>query len=171
MAASRPGPAARLRDVLTGLSGGAAGVLLIAMMMVTVIDVAGRYALNAPLPGAFEMTQFLMAAIVYAGLPRVSAREGHITIDLLDGVTPPSVRPLRDLAINAVCVAAFAVLAWRLWILAGEAAEWGDTTQYLRWPLAPIIWFGAALSAATAAVHLGKVFAALRGMAGGKAGE
>ena len=107
-----------------------------------------------------------MAAIVYAGLPRVSQRGRHITIDLFDGVTPAGIRPLRDLAINAVCTAFFAGLAWRLWLLAGEAAEWGDITQYLRWPLAPIIWFGATLSAAAAVVHLGKVFAILRRIAG-----
>lgn len=168
MAAPRPGPAGRLRDALVGLSGGLAGALLVLMMLVTVVDVAGRYLLNAPLPGAFEMTQFLMAAIVYAGLPRVSQKDGHITIDLLDSVTPRGLRPLRDLAIHAVCLAAFGVLAWRLWLLAGEAAEWGDITQYLRWPLAPIIWFGSGLSAVAAVIHMGKLFAILRGERGGR---
>ena len=151
----------RLSDWLTGLSGLAAGTFLVLMMLVTVVDVAGRYFLNAPLPGAFEVTQFLMAAIVYAGLPNVSQRESHITIDLLDGVTPSGAVPIRNFAVNALCTAAFAVLAWRLWVLAGEAAEWGDVTQYLRWPLSPIIRFGAALSAITAAIHLGKVFGVL----------
>jgi TRAP-type C4-dicarboxylate transport system permease small subunit len=116
----------RWRNRVIGLSGLAAGTFLVLMMLVTVIDVVGRYLLNAPLPGAFEMTQFLVAAVVYAGLPHVSQRESHITIDLLDGVTPSRIIPLRDLAVNALCTAAFAVLSWRLWVLAGEAAEWGD---------------------------------------------
>jgi TRAP-type C4-dicarboxylate transport system permease small subunit len=137
-------------------------VFLVLMMLVTVVDVAGRYFLNAPLKGAFEMTQFLMAAIVYAGLPHVTLRDGHITIDLLDAVTPPRVIPWRELMVQSVCAAAMAVVAWRLWVLAGEAQDWGDRTQYLGWPLAPIIWFGAALCAVAAVIHLGKVFAALR---------
>jgi len=152
----------RWRDSLIGLSGLVAGAFLVLMMLVTVVDVVGRYFLNAPLPGAFEMTQFLMAAIVYAGLPNVSQRESHITIDLLDNVTPGSLKPLRDIAVNALCTAAFAVLSWRLWVLAQEADEWGDVTQYLGWPLSPIIRFGAAMCAVTAVIHLGKVFCILR---------
>ena len=166
MEAPRSGRVAWLRDGLVTGSGGLAGALLVLMMMVTVIDVCGRYFLNAPLPGAFEMTQFLMAGIVYAGLPRVSQNEGHITIDLLDGVTAKGIARLRDLMVNAVCTVAFGVLALRLWVLAGEAAEWGDVTQYLGWPLAPVIWFGSAMSAIAAVVHLGKVFALLRRLAG-----
>ncbi|SEP16632.1 TRAP-type C4-dicarboxylate transport system, small permease component [Salinihabitans flavidus] len=154
-------PLQRWRDRLTGFSGLVAGVFLLLMMLVTVVDVTGRYFLNAPLPGAFEMTQFLMAAIVYSGLPNVSQRESHITIDLLDSVTPDRLITLRDLAVNALCCSAFAVLSWRLWVLAGEAAEWGDTTQYLGWPLSPIIRFGATLCAVTAVIHLGKVLGIL----------
>lgn len=162
MTEPRPGLARRARSALSGLFGGVAGALLVAMMMVTVVDVVGRYFLNAPLPGGFEITQFLMAGIVYAGLPKVSDRESHITIDLLDGVTPGRIVPLRDLLINAICTAFFALLAYRLWILAGEAAEWGDTTQYLQWPLAPMIRFGAGMFAVVAVIHLGKVWAILR---------
>lgn len=162
MTEPRPSLPTRLRNALSAFFGGVAGALLVLMMMVTVVDVVGRYFLNAPLPGGFEVTQFLMAAIVYAGLPKVSDRESHITIDLLDGVTPASVRPARDLMINAICTAFFALLSYRLWVLAGEALEWGDKTQYLQWPLAPIIFFGAGMFAIVSVIHLGKVFAVLR---------
>lgn len=165
MTEPRPTLPARARHAISALFGGVAGALLVLMMMVTVVDVVGRYFLNAPLPGGFEITQFLMAAIVYAGLPKVSDREGHITIDLLDSVTPVSVRPVRDLMINAICTAFFAILSYRLWVLAGEAMEWGDKTQYLQWPLAPIIFFGAGMFAIVSVIHLGKVFAILRASA------
>jgi TRAP-type C4-dicarboxylate transport system permease small subunit len=165
MTGPRKGWPARMRAAVSALLGGVAGALLVLMMMVTVVDVVGRYFLNAPLPGGFELTQFLMAAIVYAGLPRVSDRDGQITIDLLDSVTPGRVRPVRDLLIQLICMGFFAILAYRLWVLAGEAMEWGDITQYLRWPLAPIIYFGSAMFAVAAVVYMGKVFAILRGAA------
>lgn len=173
MGRSRPGLAARLGAAATVVSGAAAGTLLLAMMLVTVVDVAGRYFLNAPLLGAFEMTQLLLAAIVYAGLPAVSQRDGHITIDLLDTVTPARVVPWRELMVHAACTAFFAVLAWRLWVLAGESREWGDVTQYLGWPLSPIVYFGAAMAAVGAVIHLGRLFAPFAGRAGrrGKGGD
>lgn len=143
------------------MSGLLAGVFLVLMMLVTVVDVFGRYLLNTPLPGGFEMTQFLLAAIVYAGLPQVSRRGGHIKIDLLDSVTPNEVAPFRDVLIELICMAAFAVLSWRLFVLAGQSWEWGDVTQYLGWPLAPIIFFSSALSAIAAIIHAGRMGSAV----------
>jgi len=157
----RPSVRERLGTLATTLSSATAGLFLILMTAVTVTDVAGRYFLNMPLPGAFEMTQFLMAAIVYSGLPAVSHKDGHITIDLLDTVTPDRLVPVREFLVQTACAFFFAILAWRLFVLAEEAAEWGDVTQYLGWPLSPIIFFGSALSVVGGAIHLGKVFAAL----------
>jgi TRAP-type C4-dicarboxylate transport system permease small subunit len=165
MGNSRPPTlASRLRSGVIGLSGAAAGTFLVTMMLVTVVDVAGRYFLNMPLRGGFEMTQFLMAAIVFSGLPNVTLRDAHITIDLLDTITPERVIPWREMMVNAVSCAAFAVLAWRLWMLAGEAREWGDITQYLRWPRHPIVYFGATCCAVVSILHLGKLFAAGRSL-------
>lgn len=144
------------------LAGGVAGVLMASMMMVTVIDVLGRYLFSLPFPGAFEVTQLLMAAIVFAGLPHVSKRENHITIDLLDPVTPAAVVPLRNAVVNLLCALCFTVIAWRLFVVAQDAVRFQDVTQYLGFPRAPIIFFGAGLCAVTAIIHLGKVFSMLR---------
>ena len=43
------------------------------MMMITAVDVAGRYLFNKPLAGGFELTEMLLAALIYCGLPLVSA--------------------------------------------------------------------------------------------------
>lgn len=157
----RRGTVADMLGKLIDMSGVLAGVFLVLMMLVTVVDVLGRYLLNTPLPGGFEMTQFLLAAIVYAGLPQVSRRGGHIKIDLLDPVTPKEVVPFRDLFIELICTAAFTILSWRLFVLAGQSWEWGDVTQYLGWPLAPIIFFSSALSAVAAIIHAGRMVSVL----------
>lgn len=141
-----------------------AGVVLFALMMVTVVDVAGRYFFNAPLPGGFEITELLMAAIVYVGIVPVSRREAHITIDLLDDVTPRRLVPPRNVLVHTACTACFAVFAWRLWELGGQIAEYGDVTEYLRLPRAPIIYVGATLFAMAALIHLFKLVRAHREM-------
>ena len=164
MAPRPPTLTRRLRNAAIGVSGAAAGTCLVIMMLVTVVDVGGRYFFNAPLRGGFEMTQILMAAIVYAGLPNVTLRDSHITIDLFDSVTPERVIPWREMMVHAVCCAAFAVLAWRLFELAEDARDWGDITQYLRWPRHPIVYFGAACCAIAAVLHMGKLFAAARSL-------
>ena len=54
------------------------------MMMVTVVDVAGRYLFNKPLNGGFEITEMMLAALIYCGLPLVSQRREHIVVDTFE---------------------------------------------------------------------------------------
>lgn len=143
--------------------GGVAGVILFAIMVVTVIDVVGRYVFDAPLPGAFEITQFLMAGLIYGALPSVSRQEGHITIDLLDPVTPTLLVRVRQILINSIVFICLAIISWRLWILAQKINAYGDVTEYLRMPEAPIIYFMAILSMVATVVVLSNIFRYLRG--------
>jgi hypothetical protein len=48
-------------------------------------------------------------------------------------------------------------LAWRVWIKAGKIAGYGDTTDVLRIPVGPFVYFMALMVLITAIVHLVKV--------------
>ena len=76
---------ARLQAVL----GFTSASVLFLMMLITAVDVAGRYVFNKPLPGGFELTELLLAALIYCGLPLVSARREHIVIDTFDPYYSP----------------------------------------------------------------------------------
>ncbi len=114
-----------------------AALVLASIMMVSVVDVTGRYVFNRPLPGSSEITEILMAILIYAGLPVVSQRNAHITVDLLDSVTPRSVARIRDGLVGLLSVIVLAVVAWRLWAYAAQIRDSKDVTEYLKLPLAP----------------------------------
>ena len=104
-----------------------------------------------------------MAALIYAGLPSVCRQESHVTIDLLDPLTPDGfVRP-RQIAVNLVCAAILAVLAWQLWLYAVKIADYGDVTEYLRLPQAPLIYYMAVLAGVGALIFLANIGRYLRG--------
>ena len=42
------------------------------MVLLTCVDVVGRYFLNRPLTGAFELTEHAMGALVFSSLPLVA---------------------------------------------------------------------------------------------------
>ena len=153
----------RLTRWVFWILGGFAGVVLAALMAVTVIDVIGRYVFNAPLPGSFEITKVMMAALIFAALPAVSRFEQHITIDLLDGVTPPGLVRFRQIAINFICAIALAVLCWRLWIYAMQTMEFGDVTDYLQLPRAPAVFYMSIFSGLGAFVLFANTMRYLRG--------
>ena len=73
-----------MQFVLHRILGGLAATLLFLLMLLTLIDVVGRYGFNAPVNGSYEITELLLAAIIFSALPLVSAKDAHITVDLID---------------------------------------------------------------------------------------
>ena len=95
------------RSIVRAASGACAGLewagaaALAFLVVLTVVDVVGRYALSAPAPGATELTEFGVAALVFAALPAVTWRGGHVAVDLLDRFVPPARRRWRAALVNA----------------------------------------------------------------------
>ena len=136
-----------------------AGSLLFAMMALTFVDVVLRYLFNAPIKGGFEVTEMMMAVLIFAGLPLVSRKNEHVTIDAFDRFFPPSVRRVLHVIIHFVCAMTLVGMAWLLYRKAGNFAEIGDITQTLKFPIAPFVYLMAALTLATAVVHVASAFA------------
>ncbi|MEQ9642902.1 MAG: TRAP transporter small permease [Alphaproteobacteria bacterium] len=128
----------------------ASAVVLLALMALTCIDVAGRELANAPLNGATELTRLALAALVFCALPVASWRDQHIVVDLLDNVFPRALVGWRQLVVNLIAAAALTAVAVRAWKFAGRSVEYGDVTEYLHLPVAPIVYLIASLSALTA---------------------
>ncbi|MBT3215058.1 MAG: TRAP transporter small permease [Deltaproteobacteria bacterium] len=118
----------------------AASVLML-LMIITFIDVLGRYLFSAPLPGAFELTEIMMAMLIFAGLPLVSRANQHVSVNLIVGILSPKILHLQRLITQAIMAVVLAVMAWRMWIKAAEMLEQGDETAYLLLPIAPVAFF------------------------------
>lgn len=155
-----PGPASpaasRPAKWLDGVLHLLAAVLMFAMMMLTFVDVVGRYLLRMPLPGAYELTEIAMGVVIFVGLPLISARDGHIAVNVLDEVLPRVFLRVRPLAIDVLVSFCMAALAWVLWGKAVHLAKYGDSTAYLGLPVAPVVYIMAGLSGMTVLVMLAK---------------
>ncbi len=138
--------------------GAAAAVLLFVLMAVTTVDVIGRYILNWPLRGGFEMTELLLLTLIFAGLPLVSRADEHVTLDFIDGWLGERGRQWLRRFVDLVCGLIILGLAWRVYIKAGKIAGYGDTTDVLLIPVGPFVYFMALMVAVTAVVHIVKAF-------------
>ena len=145
----------RRADAVLGI---AASALLFSMMVLTFFDVVGRYLLNKPIRGAFEITELGLLVLIFAGLPLVSHADEHVTMDFIDRILPDWLAALWVRAMHAICVAIMAFLTWQVWLKAGKIAAYGDTTDVLRIPVTPFVYFMTAMMALTAVVHVFKIF-------------
>jgi len=151
---SRPSEAGAWLDRVLGA---AAAVLLFGLMALTTADVIGRYLFNSPLRGAFEVTELLLLTLIFAGLPLASRADEHVALDFIDMVLTPGGRLFVRRLVDLICGLLILGLAWRVWIKAGKIAAYGDTTEVLRLPVAPFVYFMAVMVAITGIVHLVKV--------------
>ncbi|WP_152527880.1 TRAP transporter small permease [Lutibaculum baratangense] len=144
-----------------------AAIFLLAMMLVTTVDVAGRYLFATPLPGAFELTQLLLAATVFAGLPLVTLKEEHVSVTLLSERLKGRAAALHGALSSALSAAVFIVVARQLGVQAMRLASYGDTTSLLRIPMAPLAWTMSVLAGLTAfilvALAVSHLLGAIRG--------
>ena len=143
-----------LRRLLEWLCGSLAALALFAIMMLTLVDVAGRKALSQSVPGSLEMTELLMVVTIFAGLPLVSLAGEHVVFDSLDPWLSARVRRVQGMCIDLACAAGLLGLAWGMWQVAGQRAEYGETTAQLKLSIAPFVYGMSVLCAVTAVVHL-----------------
>lgn len=133
---------------------GVAGATLFAMMLLTTADVTGRYFFNSPILGTVELTQLMLAALVFLSLPVVCWREEHVSVDLLDSVFPASLIWIRQVLVNLIVTGALWIMARRVWALGNRAMEWGDVTEFLRIPNGYLIYLISIMLAVSAALTL-----------------
>lgn len=121
--------------------------LLLLMMVLTFADVMGRYVFSAPIFGAAEMIQFLLAMTIFAGLGLVNAYDEHIAVELLDGPLQTIMPKLRPFLIQLFSLIGMAIIAWQLAVFAEESVVNNRITVVLEWPLAYLAAIIAGLSA------------------------
>jgi TRAP-type C4-dicarboxylate transport system permease small subunit len=141
------------------LLGVAASALLLAMMLLTVVDVVARYVFNRPLAGAFEVTELLLLVLIFAGLPLVSYADGHVTMDFIDRLLWAGGRRRLERGVHVVSAAVLALLTWLVWLKADRIWAYRDATDVLRIVYGPFVYFMAVMIGLTGLIHLGKAFA------------
>ncbi|WP_167752721.1 TRAP transporter small permease [Pusillimonas caeni] len=142
----------RLHLVL-GVLGGAA---LMALMLITVVDVVGRNVVDATVIGAYELSELAVGIIVAAGLPLVAMRADHVHIDMLLPLLKGWLRRLQQPGVLLATALAEGIVAWQVWVQAALAAQTHRTTSMLQWPVSPILYVTAflfGLSALLTAAH------------------
>ncbi len=119
-------------------------VVLLLLMFLTVGDVVGRYLVGfipgvGPVPGSFELTEFMLAVIVLTAIGHTQMKDGHISIDLIVAKFSPRVRAIIDTVINFLSLGMFAMVTWQTIKYAQLLLESHDVSGVLRLPVYPFL--------------------------------
>ena len=130
------------------------GTAIFLMMAITFVDVVGRYGFNAPIPGGFELIEFLMPLAIFSGLPIITRRRTHIVVSILDGWFRGRAGGIRRLVVDVGSLVVVGFIAERLRSQGAGLAEAQIESGYLEWPVAPAAYAISLLSLLTCVVLL-----------------
>ena len=127
-----------------------AASVLFAMMVLTCVDVVGRYFFSRPVLGATELTEIGLALVIFSAMPIISWRGGHIVVDLIDGFVSPWLLKVFTWVSTIVVVSSFYFVAFRIYELGARDLKRGIKTDFLHIPTGLVVQSIAVLSWITA---------------------
>lgn len=146
----------------------AGGVVLVAMVLLTVVDVTLRKLWNAPIFGAQNISELALLVVVFCAVAHCGREKGHISVNLLGNALGARFARVADTLVNLIGAAIFALLTWRALVAALQAIEIERVSNLLaipHWPFYAMIALGAGLYAIVQLIE------AIGAASGGKLGR
>ncbi len=109
------------------------GFAITIVMLLTGVDVVGRI-FGAPVPGTYEIVQFLGGLIAGFALPMSYRSKKQVRVELEMKWMPAWMRHLLESFTRLISVCIFTLLAYGLWILGNDQRDAGEVTPILSLP-------------------------------------
>ncbi|MFK4751598.1 MULTISPECIES: TRAP transporter small permease [Oceanospirillaceae] len=129
-----------------------AAAVLMALMLLTCADVIGRYFLNNAVDGTVEITELALAVVVFAEMPVITWRGGHVVVDLLDRYMNHRLVKALGLLSALLVSGAFYAVAGRMMFTAERSLRREVVTEYLQMPVGYIVQYISVMSYVCAVV-------------------
>jgi TRAP-type C4-dicarboxylate transport system permease small subunit len=127
------------------------GFVLTAMAVLSVASISGR-ALSGfglgPVPGDFELVEAGTALAVFCFMPWAHLKRGHAMVDLFWNAYPAPMRRVLEIAADALMLAVWLLLVWRMSISTTDYHGNGEVSFILQMP----VWWGYAASLVPAVI-------------------
>jgi TRAP-type transport system small permease protein len=116
-------------------------VFLFALMLLSSADMIGRFFFNLPIVGALEISQILVAAMVFLGWGQTQIQKGNITVELLYARFPPRMKTVATLVTTVLSAAVFGLMTWQALLAAKQYHDAGRVIFVINLPLGPFQLF------------------------------
>jgi TRAP-type C4-dicarboxylate transport system permease small subunit len=139
----------------------AGGLVLTALMAMSIASIAGRWLFSRPVPGDFELVEIGTGLAIFLFLPACQLRGANVIVDFFTTGLGPRAQAGLDAAGAFLYTLAAALFAWRLIFGGLDYLRYGERTMVLGVPiwwafvliLPAAVWL-AAVAAYTTLRHL-----------------
>jgi len=120
----------------------AGGIFLLALTLITVIDVTMRSAFNSPILGGRDIAQFFLIIVVSASIAYSGRSGGQVVVELF-GVASDKITRWTDITMKIIGFAMLLVLSWHLSVSGIDALEFGESSGTLQISFGPFMHISA----------------------------
>ena len=121
-------------------------IALGASCLLICVDVMLRYFWAKPIPGGYNLNEFLLVAIIASPLALCQWEKSHVRVDLLTGKVGEKTRTIMELVTLVLVLPLFAMAVWTGAAEASRALLTGDYIQglvhYPIWPAKSLVPLG-----------------------------
>lgn len=122
---------------------GISGVVILLVMLMTVIDVLGRFLLNSPLPGTIEVVELALVVILFLAFGFTEESDMHVSIDTLYEIFPKSIQLVLYEIGGVISFITAALMGWQLYVYAVRMMTGGYISAVLSIPYGPVAFIAA----------------------------
>ncbi len=127
------------------LAAAAAAAVVLPLMLLTAADVAGRDFFGKPVPGTYELSEYLLAVAVLLGAAHTQQAGGHVAATFVVGRFGPRAQAFCRALTLSLCLLVVGALAWQGFALGVDETGVTDQLRIPRAPFKMLVGVGAGL--------------------------
>ena len=144
-----------------------AGMAIVAMMMITTLDVFMRFCVTMyskfgweflaswrPVPGTYDLVAMCGAIAAAFAMAHTTLESGHVAVSLVVRLLAEKTQIFVKLFTDTASLCLFAILAWRSTVYAVKLKESGEVSMTMQLPFHPFVYMLAFSSLIVALVYL-----------------
>ncbi len=119
--------------------------LLVPLMLLTTGDVIGRKFFAKTIPGAFELSEYILAVFILLGAAYTQQVKGHVGVDFLTSRLSPRFRIVCEIITWILSLFIIAIVIWQGWLEGIRERTVSDMLRIPQYPFRLLVAIGGVL--------------------------
>jgi len=116
--------------------------MIIPLMLLTFADVMLRGFFNKPIPGTFEISQYMLSVFILLGAAYTQQVKGHVGVDFLTSRLSPRLQALCEIVTTLLSLLIIAVVVWQGWVEGITEKAVSDQLRIPQYPFRVLVAVG-----------------------------
>ena len=116
--------------------------LLIPLMLLTTSDVIGRGFFRKPIPGSFELSEYMLAVFILLGAAYTQQVKGHVGVHFITSKLSPRLRAVCEIVTTVLSLFIIAIVIWQGFLEGMRERTVSDMLRIPQYPFRLLVAIG-----------------------------